>query len=318
MTAFIIRRVFFAVVVLFLITVMVFLALRILPGDPILMLVTSSQLSSYSQEQINKLRHEFGLDRPLIVQYFSWISGMFHGDFGISIINRTPVVNEIARRLPITINIGVISFIVGNVFGFAVGIASAVRRGSLLDNSITTGAYLGQAIPQFWLALVLVYIFGLQLRWLPIMGYTSPFVDLGMNIRQLILPVICECIGSMAMMARQVRSSMLEVIRQDYIRTAWSKGLDERTVMIKHALKNALIPIVTIAGMAIPMILGGSVFIETVFNIPGMGRLLVTAIQNKDYPYVQAITMITTTAVVFTNLLVDLAYGWLDPRVRYH
>jgi peptide/nickel transport system permease protein len=163
-----------------------------------------------------------------------------------------------------------------------------------------------------------VYIFGLQLRWLPIMGYTSPFVDLGMNTRQLILPVICECIGSMAMMARQVRSSMLEVIRQDYIRTAWSKGLDERTVMIKHALKNALIPIVTIAGMAIPMILGGSVFIETVFNIPGMGRLLVTAIQNKDYPYVQAITMITTTAVVFTNLLVDLAYGWLDPRVRYH
>ena len=243
---------------------------------------------------------------------------MFHGDFGISIINRTPVVNEIARRLPITINIGVISFIIGNVFGFAVGIASAIRRGSFLDNSITTGAYLGQAIPQFWLALVLVYVFGLQLRWLPIMGYTSPFVDLGMNIRQLILPVICECIGSMAMMARQVRSSMLEVIRQDYIRTAWSKGLDERTVMIKHALKNALIPIVTIAGMAIPMILGGSVFIETVFNIPGMGRLLVTAIQNKDYPYVQAITMITTTAVVFTNLLVDLAYGWLDPRVRYH
>jgi peptide/nickel transport system permease protein len=317
-TAFIIRRVFFAVVVLLLITIMVFLALRLLPGDPILMLVTSSQLSSYSQEQIDKLRHEFGLDRPLIVQYFSWIGGMFHGDFGISIINRTPVINEIARRLPITINIGIISFIIGNLLGFAVGIASAVRRGSLLDNSITTGAYLGQAIPQFWLALVLVYIFGLQLRWLPIMGYTSPFVDLGLHTRQLILPVICECIGAMAMMARQVRSSMLEVIRQDYIRTAWSKGLEERTIMLKHALKNALIPIVTIAGMAIPMILGGSVFVETVFNIPGMGRLLVTAIQNKDYPYVQAITMITTTAVVFTNLLVDLAYGWLDPRVRYH
>lgn len=317
MTAFVVRRIIFALIVLILVSILIFFAMRLLPGDPILMLVTSSQAQEYNQAQIDALRHEFGLDKPMVVQYFNWMGGLFHGDFGVSILNRSPVLDEIARRLPITIHIGLIAFIVGNLIGLVAGIYSAVRRGGWLDSTITSGAYLGISIPQFWLAILLMYLFGLYLKWLPIMGYTSPFQDFGLNARQLVMPVICEAIGPLAMMARQARSSMLEVVHQDYIRTAWSKGLKEQTIIMKHALKNALIPVITMVGMGVPIIFGGAVFVETVFNIPGIGRLLVSSITNQDYPYVQAITLMTAATVVFSNLVVDIAYGWLDPRIRY-
>ena len=164
---------------------------------------------------------------------------------------------------------------------------------------------------------MMIYLFGLQLRWLPVMGYTSPFTDLGLSIKQLIMPVICLALFPMAANARQTRSSMLEVMKQDYIRTAWSKGLKERVIILRHALKNGLIPIITLSGMGLSMIIGGSVIIEQVFNIPGMGRLAITSILNQDYPYVQGITLITATTILLVNLLVDLTYGWFDPRIRY-
>jgi peptide/nickel transport system permease protein len=164
----------------------------------------------------------------------------------------------------------------------------------------------------------MIYLFGLQLKWLPVMGYTSPFTDLSLNARQMIMPVICEALFPLAANARQTRSSMLEVMKQDYIRTAWSKGLRERVIILRHALKNSLIPIITLSGMGLSMIIGGSVIIEQVFNIPGMGRLAITSILNQDYPYVQAITMITATAILLVNLLVDMTYGWFDPRIRYN
>jgi peptide/nickel transport system permease protein len=240
-----------------------------------------------------------------------------HGDLGNSILQRVPVSDEVFRRIPITFHIGFLAFLLGLVIGIPLGIISAVRRGTWLDTLVTTIANLGITVPAFWLGFLLIYLFAMDLNWLPVMGYTSPFTDFWLNTRQLIMPVFCLALFPIASITRQTRSSMLEVMRQDYIRTAWSKGLKERGVIVKHALKNGLIPIVTLAGMGVPMIVGGAVLIETVFNIPGMGRLAVTSVLNQDYPYVQGVVLIVSTAVVFINFAVELTYGWLDPRIRY-
>jgi peptide/nickel transport system permease protein len=240
-----------------------------------------------------------------------------HGDLGTSILQRRPVSKEIFRRLPITAHVGGLAFVLGIIVGVPIGIVTAVRRGKWADNLLTLFAYIGITIPIFWLGLLLMYFFGLYLEWLPVMGYTSPFDDFWLSTRQLIMPVICLATFPVASTARQTRSSLLEVMQQDYIRTAWSKGLRERMVIYKHALKNGLIPVVTLIGLGVPMIIGGAVLVETVFNIPGMGVLAVNSVFNEDYPYVQGIALIVSIAVLLSNLLVDLAYGWLDPRVRY-
>ena len=198
--------------------------------------------------------------------------------------------------------------------GVSAGIICAVRRGGILDSIITLLANMGIAVPIFWLGILGIYFFGLKLGWLPIQGYTSPFDDFGLSIRKTIMPVICLAIPSIAVLARQTRSSMLEVVRQDYIRTAWSKGLAERVIVLNHALKNALIPIVTLLGLQLRLVVGGSVVVETVFNIPGMGRLLVDATFAKDFITVQAITLVIAVVVLFANLIVDISYGWLDPE----
>jgi peptide/nickel transport system permease protein len=317
MIAFTVRRLIQSIVVLLLVTIIVFVAMRLLPGDPIRMLITASEESSYTEEQMALLRHENGLDRPLAVQYFSWVGGIFRGDLGTSILERLPVTNEIFKRLPITFHLGILAFIIGLVLGIPLGVISAIRRGKWLDTVVTTLSNLGITVPQFWLGILLVYFFGLTLQWLPVMGYTSPFEDFWLSTRQVILPVVCLAVFPIASTVRQTRSSMLEVMRQDYIRTAWSKGLEEKLIIFRHALKNGLIPIITLAGMGIPIIVGGTVLIETVFNIPGMGRLAITSVLNQDYPYVQAIILIVAAVVLFTNFIVELAYGWVDPRIRY-
>jgi peptide/nickel transport system permease protein len=282
------------------------------------LLISSSQAQTYSEDQIKEARHEFGLDKPLPVQYINWVMGLFHGNMGTSIFTRNPVSTEIFRRLPITLHIGIISFIFGLLIGVPVGVVSAIRRGKWLDQLVISLTNLGVTVPIFWLGLLLIYFFGLYLKWLPVMGYTSPFEDFWMSTKQLIMPVFCLAVFPIASMARQTRSSMLEVMRQDYIRTAWSKGLRERTVITRHALKNGLIPIITLSSMSVPIIVGGAVIIETVFNIPGMGRLAVTSVQNHDFPYVQGIILIIATAVVLTNFIVEIAYGWADPRIRFN
>jgi peptide/nickel transport system permease protein len=291
--------------------------MRMLPGDPVRMYITSTAQQQYSEEEIQTIRHQFGLDKPLVVQYFDWIKGVVHGDLGTSILQRRPVSKEIFRRLPITAHVGGLAFVLGIIVGVPIGIVTAVRRGKWADNLLTLFAYIGITIPIFWLGLLLMYFFGLYLEWLPVMGYTSPFDDFWLSTRQLIMPVICLATFPVASTARQTRSSLLEVMQQDYIRTAWSKGLRERMVIYKHALKNGLIPVVTLIGLGVPMIIGGAVLVETVFNIPGMGVLAVNSVFNEDYPYVQGIALIVSIAVLLSNLLVDLAYGWLDPRVRY-
>ena len=317
MTSFIIRRLILSAIVLFLVSVLVFLAMHLLPGDPVLMYVSATSIQQVTQEELNQIRHEYGLDKTLPQQYMNWIGGIFRGDLGKSILNKSPVIQEIARRLPITAYIGALAFFIATIIGIPAGVLCAVRRGSWIDSIVTTVSNIGITIPAFWLGIILIYVFALHFKWLPVMGYTSPFSNFWMSTKQLIMPVFCLALGPIAGNARQARSSMLEIIHRDYIRTAWSKGLRERTVVMKHALKNGLLPVVTLSGMGLGTILGGSVLIEQVFNIPGMGRLAVTSVMNQDYPYVQAISLIMALGIVFANLLVDISYGWLDPRVHY-
>lgn len=318
MTAYIIRRIIQAVFVLLLVSAIVFIALHILPGDPIYMLMTSEEVAERSEEEIQALRHQYGLDKPIIVQYFDWLGGVLRGDFGESIRFKFSVGGLMLERIPLTLHLGILAFIIAHVLGIAAGIICAVRRGKWLDTVVTVFANIGITVPIFWLGIMMIYLFSLYLHWLPATGgYTSPFEDFWMNTKQLIMPVICLAIMPMASTARQTRSSMLEVMYQDYIRTAWSKGLKERAIIIKHAMKNGLMPVLTLAGLHLSTIIGGSVLIEQVFNIPGMGRLAVDSLFARDYLAIQGVTMVVAGVIVLINLLVDIAYGWLDPRVRY-
>jgi peptide/nickel transport system permease protein len=317
MATYIVRRLILALIVLVIITLMVFLVVRYLPGDPIFLYMSRQEQQTLTQEQVQAARHEFGLDKPIVVQYFEWMNGIFHGNLGESLFYADTVGTLLKRRIPVTLNLGIPAFIIGSVLGTLAGMLSALRRGKVVDSLMAVFSYMGIAMPIFWLGVLLIYIFGLKLHLLPMFGYTSPTMDLVENIKQIILPVICLAVTPLASISRQTRSSMLEVIRQDYIRTAWSKGLTERNVVIRHALKNGLIPVVTLMGISLSYILGGSVFIETVFSIPGMGSLSVQALLSKDYAIIQAVTLLIATMIVVVNLLVDLTYGWLDPRIRY-
>lgn len=317
MTSYIIRRLLQALVTLFIVSLLIFLGMRFLPGDPILMYMGQDTITHMSFEQVEAIRHQFGLDKPLVSQYVSWIYGVIQGDFGVSIAYREPVIDLMLKRLPISIHLGFLTLIIFNLVGIPAGVICAIRRGGWLDTVITILANLGITVPVFWLGILMIYLFGLYLNWLPIYGYTSPFTDFWLSTRQIIMPLICLCVLPIASTARQARSSMLEVMHQDYIRTAWSKGLRERVIIMRHAMKNGLIPVVTLTGLGIANVIAGAVLVETVFNIPGFGRLAVTSVLNQDYPIVQGVVLIVSTVVVLTNLAVDLSYGWLDPRVQY-
>jgi peptide/nickel transport system permease protein len=313
LTSFIIRRIIQAVIVIFLVTIISFLLLQIVPGDPVIQILGAK--ATPAQQEI--LRHELGLDKPVVVQYFNWIGGILHGDFGKSIIYHEDVGRLLRDRFPITAYLSIIALVLSTILGIILGVISAVKRGSIWDSFISLFANTAVAIPTFWLGIVGIYIFGLKLGWLPIEGWTSPFTDFVKSIRQMIMPLFAMTIPNIAVIVRQTRSSMLETIRQDYVRTATSKGLRQTIVLYKHALRNALIPVVTLVGMALAFLLAGEVLIETVFNIPGVGRLLIRAALDKDYLIVQAGVLVIGTAVCLANLLVDIAYGWIDPRIRY-
>lgn len=316
MTTYIFRRLLQALLILVIVSLIIFLAMRLLPGDPILMHLTKDSLSLISMEEIEFKRHELGLDRPLYVQYFDWMGDLFHGDLGSSITHRTKVIDDLKARLPVSIHLGILAIVISNLVGIAGGVIAAARRSSLIDSIVTAIGNLGVTIPIFWLGILMMYALGCKLHWLPTFGYTSPFDDFWLNTKQIIMPVFCLAIPSIASAMRLTRSSMLEVMYQDYVRTAWAKGLAERRVIIKHAMKNGLIPVVSFQGMAISQMIGGSVFVETIFSIPGMGRLAVESIFAHDYPVVQGVMLLAALMVIMGNLFVDLSYGWLDPRVR--
>jgi peptide/nickel transport system permease protein len=312
-STYIIRRLIMAVIVIFVISLISFMIMQIVPGDPARVMLGLDA----PQELVDKLRHELWLDRPVIVQYLHWIGNVLHGDFGRSVMYQENVKDLWAARLPITINLSILAVILSAVVGISMGTISAITRGSLIDQIISILANMGIAIPIFWLGILGIYLFGLHLGWLPIQGYTSPFENFWLSMKKLLMPVICLAVPGLAMMTRQTRSSMLEVVRQDYIRTAWAKGLSRRLIIIRHALKNALTPVTTLLGFMMPIMVGGSVLTETVFNIPGMGRLLVRSVLNKDFIVVEAGVLLIAIVVSLANLIVDISYGWLDPRIRY-
>ena len=319
MTTYIIRRLLMALVILFLVTLIVFFAMRLLPGDPLIIFLgqQAGSGSMVTAKQLEVLRHEYGLDKPIMVQYFNWVTGILQGNLGTSIHYHEKVGRLMLERFPITLHLGLLAFVLGNALGILLGLLAAIRRGTWIDSIATFFANIGITIFVPWLGLILMLVFGLKLGWLPIAGYTSPLENFWLSTKQMIMPVICLAITGLGFIARQTRSSMLEVIKQDYIRTAWSKGLREQTVIMRHALKNSLIPVITLLGIGIGMVFGGSVLVETVFAIPGVGRLLVTSVLAQDYVVVQSGTLVIATIIILANLIVDISYGWLDPRIRF-
>ena len=317
MQIFIVKRLLLGLVVLFLLTFIVFMVMRLLPGDPLSLFVAQGDISIADESKLNAMKAEYGLDKPLLLQYFIWIGNVFSGDMGKSIFYQAKVTKLISESMPVTIHLGILAVALGAFFGIIFGIICALRRDKAIDSLFTFIANIGITAPPFWLGILMIYLFGLQLRWLPIQGYTSPVVDFWKSSRQLIMPVFCLSFFSLSSIARQTRSSMLEVVRQDYVRTAWAKGLRERSIVVRHMIKNGLIPVVTMLGMQVRMVFGGSVLIETVFNVPGFGRLMVQSVTSHDYLIVQAGILIIAAIVIVANLLVDISYGWLDPRIRY-
>ena len=319
MAGYVIRRLLMGLIVIIIVTLMIFLLIRLLPGDPLLVYITQQQFkaTTFDPALLEQLRVKFGLDKSLPMQYLSWINGMFHGDFGESIQLRKPVSKLILDRLPVTLQIGIIGAIFATVAGIGAGIICALRRGTWLDTVITFLANIGITVPSFWAAILLIYLFGLKLHWVPIGGYTSPFENFWLNTRQIILPVFCEALFGLAANTRLARSCMLEVIDQDYIRTAWAKGLKEPVIVWRHIIKNGFIPLIANTGFLVAGLFGGSVIIETLFNIPGIGRLLTTALLGQDYMIVQASTLMMVVLITLSNIAVDISYGWLDPRIRY-
>lgn len=313
MYAFIFRRLMQTVIVLFVLTLVVFMLLYFIPGDPVITMLGSEA----SEEEVLVLRAELGLDKPMLVQYGNWLFNALRGDLGKSIMFREDVLNLILKRMPITVYLGILALIITTVFGITGGILCAVRRGTFLDSAVTVFANIGISIPIFWLGILGIYVFAIQFRWLPVQGFTSPFQDFWLSFRQIIMPVICLSVVPLAAIARQARSSMLEVIQQDYIRTAWSKGLREMVIIRKHALRNALIPVITLLGMQARYVIGGSVLVETVFNIPGMGRLIVRSVFDKDFVIVQGAVLLVGVVIAIANLAVDISYAYIDRRIRY-
>jgi peptide/nickel transport system permease protein len=313
MQGFIIRRLIQTLIVLFVVSLGVFALIYLIPGDPVLVMLGPDA----RKEAIFALRAQLGLDKPMIVQFGNWLFKVLKGDLGQSIIYHENVADLIAGRLPVTFYLGITAFTLATLIGTTAGILCVVRRGTLLDQVITVCTNLGISTPVFWLGILGIYVIGLKFEWLPVQGFTSPFDDFWLSVKQVIMPSLCLAVVPLAVITRQSRSAMLEVIQQDYIRTAWSKGLNERTILLRHALKNALVPIVTLLGMQVRYVVGGSVLLETVFNIPGMGRLIVNAVFDKDFILVQACVLVMAVVISLSNLAVDISYAYIDPRIRH-
>ncbi|HIT40985.1 MAG TPA: ABC transporter permease [Candidatus Caccovicinus merdipullorum] len=299
--------------ILIIISIFTFLLVSFIPGDPVYAMLGEE----VSQEEYDRVYHELKLDQPVIMRYFSWLGDALHGDFGQSTQFHTRTVDVLAERIPITLFFSLSAFTISIPLGILFGVISAVYRGRPADTVVTLLANITACLPQFWIALLVMYIFAMRLGWLPSYGFTWFSQDAVMGIKQTIMPLFCLALGGIATTTRQTRSSMLEVIRQDYVRTARSKGLSRKKVIFLHALKNALIPVITILGMRLGSMLAGSMFVESVFNIPGMGSLFVIAIQSRDIPVVQACVLVTALVSCIINLLTDILYAVVDPRVRY-
>jgi peptide/nickel transport system permease protein len=316
MRRYIANRLIQMVPVLFIISVIIFLLLRVLPNDPIYSMAGEDS-EALTPEIRAVMMRDLGLDRPLPFQYFKWVIGMVTGDWGNSFQNKRSVAKELSTRLPHTLQLAAAAFIVSLILGIVTGVIAALKRNSIMDMFATTGAMFGIAIPDFWFALMLILLFGVTLNMLPVFGSELVWESPVEGIKHMILPALALGLNGAATIMRQTRSSLLEVMGEDYIRTARAKGLFERRVIWLHALRNSMLPVVTILGLRLGNILGGSVIIETMFSWPGVGRLAVFALQRADYPVVQVIVMMSAVAILVANLVTDIAYAYLDPRIRY-
>jgi peptide/nickel transport system permease protein len=312
-TGYILRRLAFALPTLILVSIGIFLMVRLLPGDIIDILFGGDQTASEEVKQ--QAREQLGLNGSYAEQYWRWISGVLQGDFGFSLRNAVPVSNIVFDALTVTLELVLIALLIATIVGVPLGVISAVRRDTGWDVGARVGGLIGLSVPSFWLATLLLLITSRAFGWVPPLVYISPFDDPVGNLSQFILPALSISVFTMAIVMRMVRATMLEVLGQDYVRTARAKGVGRKTVISKHALRNALIPVITIIGFEIGVLIGGAAIIETIFGLPGVGYVLLQAIFGRDYPVIQAMTLLIAVTFIFANLLVDVLYGVLDPRI---
>jgi peptide/nickel transport system permease protein len=325
MQRYILRRLLQALPVLFGITLVTFTFIELAPGDAVMAMILAEMQTGgrITQIDVEAMRKQMGLDQPAPVRYVRWLSELLQGNMGVRIRSKIPVVTEISQRLPATLELMAVALIISVILGIPLGILSAVRQYSWLDYLLTSGAFLGVAIPAFFAAIAAIYIFSLKLGWFPTSGYSTPGLKLGFlgnlvdHLRYLIMPATVLGLESIAGISRYMRSSVLEVLRLEYVTTARAKGLAWPLILGRHVLRNALLPIITIIGLRLPSLLGGALIIETMFNWPGMGILYIDGVNTRDYPLIMGMTLISAITIVLSNLITDVTYRFADPRIRY-
>ena len=315
MLKFILRRVLLMIPVLLGVSLITFIIVRFIPGDPVMVLLGADRRST--PEQIENIRRAYGLDQTYVVQYLKWLQHVVTGDLGQSLRTGRPLTQELGLRLPVTAQLTMFAAILGIIPAIIAGTMAAIKRNSRLDYFTTVFSLVGISLPNFFLATLLVLLFSFKLKWLPNVGYRSFFDQPGMNLKLMILPSLSLALPFMAVLMRFTRSAVLETLNQDYVRTARAKGLRQNKVVLRHVLPNAGIPVITVAGIQVASLLGGAVIVEQIFALPGVGRYIYEAIQNRDYPVVQGVTLVLATIFVLVSLIVDILYAILDPRLRH-
>jgi peptide/nickel transport system permease protein len=313
MRQYVLKRLLLVVPTLLLVSAIVFSLTRLIPGDIVVLMFEEKAYA----EDLEALRAKLGLNRPIYVQYMVWLGQIAQGDLGESLWTKRPVLEEIARRLPVSLELGAMAIGFGLCLALPIGVLAAIRQDTLKDYVARSLAIMGLSLPGFWKATIIIVFASIWFSWAPPLQFTPYTQGPWQHVSQFLLPAILLAFASSASIMRLTRALMLEVLRQDYIRTAWAKGMRERRVVVKHALKNALIPVVTIIGIEIGQVAGGTVVFETIFGLPGMGRFMLDAINQRDYPVVQGVNLLLATIIVLVNLLVDMTYAYLDPRIRY-
>jgi len=313
MRKYVLRRLLIATSSLFLASLVVFSLPRLIPGDVVQLMLEER---AYGKD-LEDLRAKLGLDRPIYIQYFEWAGRVVQGELGESLWTKRPVLEELGRRLPVSLKLGLLALLFSVSIALPIGILAAIRQDSLADYVARSLAILGLSIPGFWIATMVILLPSLWWNWSPPIQFTEFSVDPWAHVSQFIIPAFILGIASSAAIMRLTRAQLLEVLRQDYVRTAWAKGVRESAVVLKHSLKNSLIPVITVLGIQIAQILGGTVIFETIFGLPGMGRFLFDAINQRDYPVIQGVNLVIVSVVVLMNLAVDACYAYLDPRIRY-
>jgi peptide/nickel transport system permease protein len=318
MGRYILNRLILYVPTLIGVSLVIFVIMRVLPGDPAAIILGSSDAGAgASRIEVEKLRAQLGLDKPWPIQYLDWVGGIVRLDFGQSLRYGSPVSVEIAKRIPVTAELAFVALALGTLGGLPLGVIAAVRHNTWVDNLGRIIAVLGLAVPNFWAGTLLILMLSLWFNWVPPLGYAELMADPWKHAQQMLPPALVLGYGLAAYIARMTRAQMLEVVRGDYVRTAYAKGLGTPVVVRRHALRNALVPVVTLSGLQLGALLGGTVTIELIFSVPGLGRLLLDALSFRDYPTIQAVVLLIATGFLTVNLAVDVIYSWIDPRIRY-